>query len=77
VRPKTAKNGFNAVAYNNESDIEALKKFTSQFLFFCDEYEVECLDPNISDDNYYIDIVHFNRQGHIKMAELLYAKLNK
>ena len=63
---------INAVKYNNEKDIEILNKFSHDIIKFCENKGVKCIDIDITEDNYYIDIVHFNSKGHEKMSEIFY-----
>lgn len=66
---------INAVKYNNEKDIEILNKFSHDIIKFCENKGVKCIDIDITEDDYYIDIVHFNSKGHEKMSEILYNSL--
>lgn len=63
---------INAVKYNNEKDIEILNKFSHDIIKFRENKGVKCIDIDITEDNYYIDIVHFNSKGHEKMSEIFY-----
>jgi len=65
----------NAVLYNNTNDIDVLKHFSLYIKKICNEQNVQCLEPNIFEDSYYLDIVHFNSKGHQKMADILYNSL--
>ncbi|MCT7602552.1 SGNH/GDSL hydrolase family protein [Aliarcobacter butzleri] len=66
---------INAVKHNNENDIEILNKFSQDIIKFCENKGIKCIDIDITEDNYYIDIVHFNSKGHEKMSEILYNSL--
>ena len=61
----------NAVIYNNKNDLLTLKKFSNDMITICENENIKCIQPDITDDKYYIDIVHFNSLGHIKMSNLL------
>lgn len=63
---------INAVKHNNENDIEILNKFSQDIIKFCENKGIKCIDIDITEDNYYIDIVHFNSKGHEKMSEIFY-----
>ena len=63
---------LNAVKYNNENDIEVLNNFSKKILNFCKNKNVECIEIDITEDNYYIDIVHLNSKGHEKMSDIFY-----
>ena len=63
---------INAVKHNNENDIEILNKFSEDIIKFCENKGIKCIDIDITEDNYYIDIVHFNSKGHEKMSEIFY-----
>lgn len=63
---------INAVKHNNENDIEILKKFSQDIIKFCENKDIKCIDIDITEDDYYIDIVHFNSKGHEKMSEIFY-----
>lgn len=61
----------NAILYNNKDDIIPLENFSKVICTVCKNENVKCLEPNIVDDKYYIDIVHFNSLGHEKMSNIL------
>ncbi len=63
---------INAVKHNNENNIEILNKFSQDIIKFCENKGIKCIDIDITEDNYYIDIVHFNSKGHEKMSEIFY-----
>lgn len=63
---------INSVKNNNENDISILNKFSNNIFEFCKNQDIKCIDINITEDDYYIDIVHFNSKGHEKMSEILY-----
>ena len=67
---------INAVKHNNENDIEILNKFSQDIIKFCENKGIKCIDIDITEDDYYIDIVHFNSKGHEKMSEIMYKILN-
>lgn len=62
-----------AAKYDSSDNIEKLNKFSNSFKIFCSKKRIECLeiDEYFNDDDF-IDIVHFNKQGHLKMSELVY-----
>ncbi|RAZ45698.1 hypothetical protein [Campylobacter hyointestinalis] len=62
---------LNAVEYNNKNDIEILNKFKIDFLIFCKNQNIKCINIDISEDIFFIDIVHFNSKGHKKMSQIL------
>ncbi len=62
----------NAVKFNNENDIGILNKFTQDVFNFCENKDIKCIDIDITEDDYYIDIVHFNSKGHEKMNDILF-----
>lgn len=61
----------NAVVFNNRDDLKVLSEFSERVKLFCLNLDVSCVDIDIKEDEYYIDIVHFNSLGHKKMANLL------
>lgn len=62
---------LNAVKYNNVRDLELLDNFSLGIKYSCHRNKVFCLEPELIEDKYYFDIVHFNEDGHIKFAEIL------
>ena len=56
--------------------MEKLPKFNSILKGICLEKNVSYFEPNIFESKYFIDIVHFNTEGHKKMAGLLQNELN-
>lgn len=56
-------------------DQEALAEFSSTVSRLCREQGVTFWSPEIREVEYFLDIVHFNVQGHRLMAELLKNKL--
>jgi hypothetical protein len=65
-----------AVVYSDKSDIEKLSKFNSILKGICLVKNVSYFEPNIFESKYFIDIVHFNTEGHKEMARLLQKELN-
>lgn len=63
---------LNAIKYNNKDDIAILEKFSNSFSEFCKNKNIKCINIDILEDDYYIDIVHFNSKGHEKMSTILY-----
>lgn len=61
----------NALKYNNKNDINTINKYNQNILKYCKKNNIYCFEPNIKDDKYYIDIVHFNSLGHIEMSNQL------
>lgn len=62
---------LNAVKYNDARDLESLEIFAEEIEKNCLKNKVFCLQPKLIEDKYYFDIVHFNKFGHIKFAEVL------
>jgi len=61
----------NAVENNNVNDIPSLENFSNIILNICNKEKVKCFEPNIDEDKYFIDIVHFNSLGHKEMTNQL------
>jgi lipoprotein len=63
---------LNAVKYNNEKDLEKIKYFSKYILKFCENKDIKCVSIDITEDKFYVDIVHFNSRGHEKMSDILF-----
>lgn len=61
----------NAIINNNIDDIVNLENFSKTIFNICNNKNIKCFQPNIIDDKYYIDIVHFNSLGHKEMTKQL------
>jgi hypothetical protein len=61
----------NAIIHNNVDDIINLEKFSNIIFNVCDNESIKCFHPDIVDDKYFVDIVHFNSLGHKKMTNQL------
>lgn len=65
---------INAIKYNKQDDLEKIKLFNKNIINYCQINSIDCFEPDIFEDKYFIDIVHFNSLGHRKMADLLKIK---
>ncbi len=65
----------NAILNNNKDDIGVLNKFNQLAYTVCRDKSIDCFEPNIFEDEFYTDIVHFNSLGHKKMTEILLEHL--
>ena len=63
---------LNAVKYNNEIYLEKIKYFSKYILKFCENKDIKCVSIDITEDKFYVDIVHFNSRGHEKMSDILF-----
>lgn len=68
---------LNAVDFNNKADKNILSNFNNSIFNFCRKNKLHCFEPNITEDKYYIDIVHLNSVGHKKMADIILNELTK
>ncbi|MDU5326636.1 hypothetical protein [Campylobacter ureolyticus] len=55
---------------------EKIINFNNKVLNFCKKNGIICIIPKIYSNKYYIDIVHFNKLGHEKLAEILSQTIN-
>ena len=62
---------YSGVVYSEKDGEEKLKLFASYIKNICKEKNVHCFEPDIKEDKYFHDIVHFNSRGHKKMAKEL------
>jgi hypothetical protein len=65
-----------AINYSDKRDFERLSKFNLMLKSICEEKNVSYFEPNIFESKYFIDIVHFNTEGHKEIARLLQNELN-
>lgn len=65
------------VVYSEKDGEERLKIFASHIKNICEEKNVYCFESDIKEDKYFHDIVHFNSEGHKKMAKELKQFLSK
>lgn len=57
--------------YSSHS-IEGINNLSIEINKVCKENNIQCLEPNVSKDLYFFDIVHLNLEGHQKMADEFY-----
>ncbi|WP_145312361.1 SGNH/GDSL hydrolase family protein [Gimesia fumaroli] len=56
-------------------DMSDMEMFTNDIKRICSKHRVVFLKPNISKIEYFDDLVHFSKKGHVKMAQILYETI--
>lgn len=56
-------------------NMKDMEMFTNEIQKICIKHNVVFLKPNISRIEYFDDLVHFSKKGHVKMADILYETI--
>ena len=60
-----------------ESDLPALERLSDGLHQLCADQNVDCLDPDIRVDRFFLDVVHLSVDGHEAFADILHQQIGQ